>query len=85
VSRVSFKFCAFFKNGEKIGFTLTKQEGKKLSVMLGDIYKAQDGAFTVAGLNVGGASEAATRNCKSSLVKIYEFKEGGICAGFDGN
>jgi len=47
-------FAHFLKNGEKIVFTLTKQEGKKLSVMLGDIYKAQDGAFTVARLNVGG-------------------------------
>ncbi len=54
MSLVSFKFRAFFKNGEKIGFTLTKQEGKKLPVMLGDVYKADDGAFTVAGLNAGG-------------------------------
>ena len=54
VSPISFKFRAFFKNGEKIGFTLTKQEGKKLPVMLGDVYKADDGAFTVAGLNAGG-------------------------------
>lgn len=50
----SERFRASFKNGEKIGFTLTKQEGKKLPVMLGDVYKADDGAFTVAGLNAGG-------------------------------
>lgn len=60
----SERFRASFKNGEKIGFALTKQEGKKLPVMLGDMYKTQDGAFTVAGLDAGSASGAATRGCE---------------------
>ena len=68
----SERFRTSFKNGEKIGFTLTKQEGKKLPVMLGDMYKAEDGAFTVAGLDVGGgASGAATRNCESQGVSKF--------------
>ena len=49
----SERFRASFENGEKIGFALTKQEGKKLPVILGDMYKTQDGAFTVAGLDAG--------------------------------
>ena len=86
MSRVSFKFCAFFKNGEKIGFTLTKQEGKKLPVMLGDMYKAEDGAFTVAGLDARGREWSGDEKLRRSRrIKIYEFKEGGICVGFDGN
>ena len=91
----SERFRASFKNGEKIGFTLTKQEGKKLPVMLGDMYKAEDGAFTVAGLDVGGGREWSgdEKLRKSRRIKIYEFKEdvvkvtdyeaeGGVCEAF---
>ena len=70
-------FRASFKNCEKIGFTLTKQEGKKLPVMLGDMYKAEDGAFTVAGLDAGEREWSGDEKLRRSRrIKIYEFKEG---------
>ena len=75
----SERFRASFKNGEKIGFTLTKQEGKKLPVMLGDMYKAQDGAFTVAGLDAGEREWSGDEKLRrSNRIKIYEFKEGAV-------
>ena len=75
----SERFRASFKNGEKIGFTLTKQEGKKLPVMLGDMYKARDGAFTVAGLDAGEREWSGDEKLRrSSRIKIYEFKEGAV-------
>ena len=75
----SERFRASFKNGEKIGFTLTKQEGKKLPVMLGDMYKAQDGAFTVAGLDAGEREWSGDEKLRRSRrIKIYEFKEGAV-------
>lgn len=75
----SERFRASFKNGEKIGFTLTKQEGKKLPVMLGDMYKAQDGAFTVAGLDAGEREWSGDEKLRRSRwIKIYEFKEGSV-------
>ena len=73
------RFRASFKNGEKIGFTLTKQEGKKLPVMLGDMYKARDGAFTVAGLDAGEREWSGDEKLRRSRrIKIYEFKEGAV-------
>lgn len=75
----SERFRASFKNGEKIGFTLTKQEGKKLPIMLGDMYKAQDGAFTVAGLDARGREWSGDEKLqRSRRIKIYEFKEGSV-------
>nr|WP_315018857.1 hypothetical protein [uncultured Campylobacter sp.] len=75
----SERFRASFKNGEKIGFTLTKQEGKKLPVMLGDMYKAEDGAFTVAGLDARGREWSGDEKLRRSRrIKIYEFKEGAV-------
>nr|WP_314887511.1 hypothetical protein [uncultured Campylobacter sp.] len=75
----SERFRASFKNGEKIGFTLTKQEGKKLPAMLGDMYKAQDGAFTVAGLDARGREWSGDEKLqRSRRIKIYEFKEGSV-------
>ena len=75
----SERFRTSFKNGEKIGFTLTKQEGKKLPVMLGDMYKAQDGAFTVAGLDAGEREWSGDEKLqRSRRIKIYEFKEGSV-------
>lgn len=79
MSPISFKFRAFFKNGEKIGFTPTKQEGKKLPIMLGDMYKTQDGAFTVAGLDAGEREWSGDEKLRRSRrIKIYEFKEGSV-------
>lgn len=75
----SERFRTSFKNGEKIGFTLTKQEGKKLPVMLGDMYKAEDGAFTVAGLDAGEREWSGDEKLRRSRwIKIYEFKEGSV-------
>ena len=75
----SERFRTSFKNGEKIGFTLTKQEGKKLPVMLGDMYKAEDGAFTVAGLDARGREWSGDEKLRRSRrIKIYEFKEGAV-------
>ena len=75
----SERFRASFKNGEKIGFTLTKQEGKKLPVMLGDMYKTQDGAFTVAGLDARGREWSGDEKLQRlRRIKIYEFKEGSV-------
>ena len=75
----SERFRASFKNGEKIGFTLTKQDGKKLPVMLGDMYKAEDGAFTVAGLDARGREWSVDDKLRRSRrIKIYEFKEGSV-------
>ena len=75
----SERFRASFKNGEKIGFTLTKQEGKKLPVMLGDMYKAEDGAFTVAGLDAREREWSGDERLRRSRrIKIYEFKEGAV-------
>ena len=75
----SERFRTSFKNGEKIGFTLTKQEGKKLPVMLGDMYKAEDGAFTVAGLDARGREWSGDEKLRRSRrIKIYEFKEGSV-------
>ena len=75
----SERFRASFKNGEKIGFTLTKQEGKKLPVMLGDMYKAEDGAFTVAGLDAREREWSGDEKLqRSRRIKIYEFKEGSV-------
>ena len=75
----SERFRASFKNCEKIGFALTKQEGKKLPVMLGDMYKAEDGAFTVAGLDAGEREWNGDEKLRRSRrIKIYEFKEGAV-------
>ena len=75
----SERFRTSFKNGEKIGFTLTKQEGKKLPVMLGDMYKAEDGAFTVADLDAGEREWSGDEKLRRSRrIKIYEFKEGAV-------
>ena len=90
----SERFRASFKNGEKIGFTLTKQEGKKSPVMLGDMYKAEDGTFTVAGMDAGEREWSGDEKLRRlRRIKIYEFKEGvvkvtdyeaqgGVCEAF---
>lgn len=73
----SERFRASFKNGEKIGFALTKRDGKKLPVMLVDMYKTNDGAFAAPGLDAGERERNGDEKLrKSKPIKIYEFKEG---------
>lgn len=73
----SERFRASFKNGKKIGFALTKRDGKKLPVMLVYMYKTNDGAFAAPGLDAGERERNGDEKLrKSKPVKIYEFKEG---------
>ena len=82
-------FTAFFsgqfrphpKDGEKIGFVLTKKSGERIPIGLGTMYKAADGAFALADLDAhsdvwGGAREL--RGAKR--VKFYKFQEGSVKA-----
>ena len=86
IKEVAF-FTAFFsgqfrqspKDGEKIGFVLTKKSGERIPIRLGDMYKAADGAFVLAGLEAQsdvwrGAEEL--RGAKR--VKFYKFQEGSV-------
>jgi len=80
-------FTAFFskqfrqspKDGEKIGFVLTKKSGERIPIRLGNMYKAADGAFALADLDAqsdvwGGARELR----RAKWVKFYKFQEGGV-------
>ena len=80
-------FTAFFskqfrphpKDGEKIGFVLTKKSGERIPIRLGNMYKAADGAFALADLDAqsdvwGGAQELR----RAKRVKFYKFQEGGV-------
>ena len=80
-------FTAFFskqfrphpKDGEKIGFVLTKKSGERIPIRLGNMYKAADGAFALADLDAqsdvwGGAQ--GLRGAKR--VKFYKFQEGSV-------
>lgn len=86
IKEVAF-FTAFFskqfrphpKDGEKIGFVLTKKSGERIPIRLGNMYKAADGAFVLADLDAqsdvwGGAREL--RGAKR--VKFYKFQEGSV-------
>ena len=86
IKEVAF-FTAFFskqfrphpKDGEKIGFVLTKKSGERIPIRLGNMYKAADGAFALADLDAqsdvwGGAEEL--RGAKR--VKFYKFQEGSV-------
>lgn len=86
VKEVAF-FTAFFskqfrphpKDGEKIGFVLTKKSGEHIPIRLGNMYKAADGAFALAGLDAqsdvwGGAEELR----RAKRVKFYKFQEGSV-------
>ena len=86
IKEVAF-FTAFFskqfrphpKDGEKIGFVLTKKSGERIPIRLGNMYKAADGAFVLADLDAqsdvwGGAEEL--RGAKR--VKFYKFQEGSV-------
>lgn len=86
IKEVAF-FTAFFskqfrphpKDGEKIGFVLTKKSGERIPIRLGNMYKAADGAFALAGLDaqsdVWGGNEEL-RGAKR--VKFYKFQEGSV-------
>ena len=101
IKEVAF-FTAFFskqfrqspKDGEKIGFVLTKKSGERIPIRLGNMYKAADGAFALADLDAqsdvwGGAEELQG----AKRVKFYKFQEdsvkvtdyeaqGGLCEAF---
>ena len=80
-------FTAFFsgqfrqspKDGEKIGFVLTKKSGERIPIRLGNMYKAADGAFALADLDAqsdvwGGAEELR----RAKRAKFYKFQEGSV-------
>ncbi|WP_298990224.1 hypothetical protein [uncultured Campylobacter sp.] len=80
-------FTAFFskqfrqspKDGEKIGFVLTKKSDERIPIRLGNMYKAADGAFALADLDAqsdvwGGAQELR----RAKRAKFYKFQEGGV-------
>ena len=86
VKEVAF-FTAFFskqfrphlKDGEKIGFVLTKKSGERIPIRLGNMYKAADGAFVLADLDAqsdvwGGAEELR----RAKRAKFYQFQEGSV-------
>ncbi|WP_297882971.1 hypothetical protein [uncultured Campylobacter sp.] len=86
IKEVAF-FTAFFsgqfrlhpKDGEKIGFVLTKKSGERIPTRLGNMYKAADGAFALADLDAqsdvwGGAEELR----RAKRVKFYKFQEGSV-------
>ena len=86
IKEVAF-FTAFFskqfrphpKDGEKIGFVLTKKSGERIPIRLGNIYKAADGAFALADLDAqsdvwGGAQELRS----AKRAKFYKFQEGSV-------
>ena len=86
VKEVAF-FTAFFskqfrqspKDGEKIGFVLTKKSGERIPIRLGDMYKAADGAFVLAGLEAqSDVWHGAEELRRAKRVKFYKFQEGGV-------
>lgn len=86
IKEVAF-FTAFFskqfrphpKDGEKIGFVLTKKSGERIPIRLGNMYKAADGAFALADLDaeagVWGGTEELRR---AKQAKFYKFQEGSV-------
>ena len=67
------------KDGEKIGFVLTKKSGERIPIRLGNMYKAADGAFALADLDAqsdvwGGALELR----RAKRAKFYKFQEGSV-------
>lgn len=86
IKEVAF-FTAFFsgqfrphpKDGEKIGFVLTKKSDERIPIRLGNMYKAADGAFALADLDaqsdVWGGDEELRR---AKRVKFYKFQEGSV-------
>ena len=86
IKEVAF-FTAFFsgqfrpypKDGEKIGFVLTKKSGERIPIRLGDMYKAADGVFALAGLDAeAGVWRGAEELRRAKLVKFYKFQESSV-------
>ena len=86
VKEVAF-FTAFFsgqfrqspKDGEKIGFVLTKKSGERIPIRLGDMYKAADGAFVLADLDAeAGVWRGAEELRGAKRAKFYKFQEGSV-------
>ena len=86
VKEVAF-FTAFFsgqfrqspKDGEKIGFVLTKKSGERIPIRLGDMYKAADGAFALADLDAEAGVWRGARELRGAKrVKFYKFQEGSV-------
>lgn len=86
VKEVAF-FTAFFsgqfrprpKDGEKIGFVLTKKSGERIPIRLGNMYRAADGAFALAGLDAqAGIWRGAQELRGAKRVKFYKFQEGSV-------
>lgn len=86
IKEVAF-FTAFFskqfrqspKDGEKIGFVLTKKSGERIPIRLGDMYKAADGAFALADLDAEAGVWRGVRELRGAKrVKFYKFQEGSV-------
>ena len=80
-------FTAFFskqfrqspKDGEKIGFVLTKKSGERIPIRLGNMYKAADGAFSLADLDAqSDVWRGAEELRRAKRVKFYKFQEGSV-------
>ena len=86
VKEVAF-FTAFFskqfrqspKDGEKIGFVLTKKSGERIPIRLGNMYKAANGAFALADLDAEAGVWRGARELRGAKrVKFYKFQEGSV-------
>ena len=86
IKEVAF-FTAFFsgqfrphpKDGEKIGFVLTKKSGERIPIRLGNMYKAADGAFALADLDAeADVWRGAQELRRAKRVKFYKFQEGSV-------
>ena len=86
IKEVAF-FTAFFskqfrqspKDGEKIGFVLTKKSGERIPIRLGNMYKAADGAFALADLDAEAGVWGGARELRGAKrVKFYKFQEGSV-------
>ena len=86
VKEIAF-FTAFFsgqfrphpKDGEKIGFVLTKKSGERIPIRLGNMYKAANGAFALADLDAeAGVWRGEEELRRAKRVKFYKFQEGSV-------
>ena len=86
IKEVAF-FTAFFskqfrphpKDGEKIGFLLTKKSGERIPIRLGNMYKAIDGAFVLADIDAQSDVWRGARELRGAKrVKFYKFQEGSV-------
>ena len=86
VKEIAF-FTAFFsgqfrphpKDGEKIGFVPTKKSDERIPIRLGNMYKAADGAFTLADLDAQSDVWRGARELRGAKrAKFYKFQEGSV-------